>query len=963
MEQMEKYYRVYADFKEAIDKIDSHRYMTAAQTLADVGKDSHIGKVYYRVVDLDWVEAIESTLVYIDKAIREQRRFIEVTEEVVPIEKARNITTESVRHLAQHTNLIARVEGSDVTPERILNIQREESFAIYENRFLYTLLQKLAYFVGLRYKALSDAPNDSFSKVQLHRDFQVFDEKVGYDLSFSIESHTNTKVDLNADVTTLSGYERVLRIRTVLGDFLSTPLMRELTGCEPVRPPILHTNLMTKNPNFKKSLDLWNYIETYTKPGYQAAGNEFDGVLADRFKTAIYDTVVLQQFAIELCSNPDLEEQLREEYEEAKRTEEEARKAAEDEKFRLYEQKAELAVLQERDALREEIEGLNKNINSLKKEVADLTVDTENKERKIQRLTSEVKHLEKEVSDRETRILNMQLELDRKTSELEAAKKEAEKFKAKYQESEAKVAELEAKLPALEEKIAKQKAELAAAAATIAALTADVAAKEATIDAKNAEIVSLGDQVDALEADVAAKAEEITALQATVAAHEGTIAALNQTIAEKDTAIAEKDADIAAKAQSIATLEADVADKAQTITSLNDEITAHKATIGTHEAKIAAQETEIGEKANAITALENDLSARQAEIAARDTTIAEKDNVIAARESDIAGLKQDIENNNTAHAAALENQKAALLKEKEDAVAAAKKEEYAAYKKKLAAIQTSAKSQVAAGVLAAQSAAKAKALSYKNVKALDNGLSVDAFRTLVRTACSIQKGEASGKVSVMVDDFTADTKALAQKYDITLLALTASGDKFVKTAEPTEALKALTPALEAGDDIYYFASNEKKTGAMAGVALAAREAECEVISFDTFALTGSAIPYALGVRKLNELGLGKEEIAEKQLAAITYLDEAALGTTVKGKFKKMSKTDPVNVSLSLDYLLGSCDKRFAFVLYNGYSAEQIKEFTDALLAENEFEAVIAEPTADVNLKSLGAKSATIYYFM
>ena len=59
MEQMEKYYRVYAQFKEGIDQIDSHRYMTAAQTLADVGKDSHIGKVYYRVVDLDWVEAIE----------------------------------------------------------------------------------------------------------------------------------------------------------------------------------------------------------------------------------------------------------------------------------------------------------------------------------------------------------------------------------------------------------------------------------------------------------------------------------------------------------------------------------------------------------------------------------------------------------------------------------------------------------------------------------------------------------------------------------------------------------------------------------------------------------------------------------------------------------------------------------------------------------------------------------------
>ena len=491
MEQMEKYYRVYAQFKEEIDKIDSHHYMTAAQNLADVGKDSHVGKVYYRVVDLDWVEAIESTLMYIDKAIREQRRFIEVTEEVVPIEKARNITTESVRHLAQHTNLIARVEGSDVTPERILNIQREESFAIYENRFLYTLLQKLAYFVGLRYKALSDAPNDSFSKVQLHRDFQVFDEKIEYDLSFAIESHTNTKVDLDADVTTLSGYERVLRIRTVLGDFLSTPLMRELTGCEPVRPPILHTNLMTKNPNFKKSLDLWNYIETYTKPGYQASGNEFDGVLADNFKKAIYDTVVLQQFAIELCSNPDLEERLREEYLETKQMEEEKRKRDEEEKFRVYEQRAEQAVLEERNALRAELETLEKEIGAHKKEIADLTVDSENKERKIQRLTSEVKHLEKEVSDRDTKILNMQLELDRKSSELEAAKNEAQKYKEKFEQSEAKVAELEAQIPALEEKIAVLETELAAATATIAALTADVEAKSAEIAAKNAQIDAL----------------------------------------------------------------------------------------------------------------------------------------------------------------------------------------------------------------------------------------------------------------------------------------------------------------------------------------------------------------------------------------------------------------------------------------------------------------------------------------
>ena len=41
---------------------------------------------------------------------------------------------------------------------------------------------------------------------------------------------------------------------------------------------------------------------------------------------------------------------------------------------------------------------------------------------------------------------------------------------------------------------------------------------------------------------------------------------------------------------------------------------------------------------------------------------------------------------------------------------------------------------------------------------------------------------------------------------------------------------------------------------------------------------------------------------------------------------------------------------------------EIKELTDSLQAENEFEQVIAEATADVRIKAVGARSATIYYF-
>ena len=963
MEQMEKYYRVYAAFKEGLDKIDSHRYMVAAQNLADKGDDSHIGKVYYRVVDLDWVEAIESTLVYIDKAIREQRRFIEVTEEVVPIEKARNITTESVRHLAQHTNLIARVEGTDVTPERILNIQREESFAIYENRFLYTLLQKLAYFVGLRYKALSDAPNDSFSKVNIHRDFQVFDEKVEYDLSFSIESHTNTKVDLNADVSTLSGYERVLRIRTVLGDFLSTPLMRELTGCEPVRPPILHTNLMTKNPNFKKSLDLWNYIETYTKPGYQAAGNEFDGVLGESYKNAIYDTIVLQQFAIELCSNPDLEEQLREELEEQKAIEEAERKAAEEEKFKLYEQKAELAVLEERNALREQLEGMEKSLNSLKKEIADLTVDQENKERKIQRLTSEVKHLEKEVSDRDTRILNMQLELDRKTSELEAAKEEAEKFKAKFKESEEKVAELEAKLPALEEKIATLETELAAAGATIAALTAELGEKKAELEAKAAEIVELNTKIATLEADIESKAGEIAMLNSKIASLEENIASLNNTIIEKNSVIEQKDSELASKSEQISALESDNAGKQATIDSLNSELESKKAVIEENNRKIEANENELNLRSEKILSLEADIVSKNNDIAQRESVIVENNKTIAAKEENINSLKNDIDRLEASHSAELEKNRADALKIKEEAVEAARKEEAAKYKKKIAEINASARNTIAASVAAAESSAKAKALSVKYSKEFDNGLSIDEFRALVRRACSIKKSENTGAAGVVVDSFNADCSALAEKYGISVLELKANNSKFEKSAKPIEALELIAPMLEAGEDIYFFASNEKKTGAIASLELAARETDSLIESFDCEALTGSAIANAVGTKKFYELGADKSEMASKKLNAITYADKSVLGIPVKGKLKKVAKTDEVNLPLALDYILTGSDKRFAFVLYNGMSEEEISDLRKTLEAEIGFEEVIAEPSADVKIKALANKSATVYYYI
>ena len=79
-------------------------------------------KFVERNVDLSWVEMIEDSIIALDTIIRTPQRYIKNEEEIVPIEMVRTVSTESIRHLAQHTNMIAMVKGDEVTPQRMLNI-------------------------------------------------------------------------------------------------------------------------------------------------------------------------------------------------------------------------------------------------------------------------------------------------------------------------------------------------------------------------------------------------------------------------------------------------------------------------------------------------------------------------------------------------------------------------------------------------------------------------------------------------------------------------------------------------------------------------------------------------------------------------------------------------------------------------------------------------------------------------
>lgn len=114
--------------------------------------------------DYSWVDMIEETIPYLDNIVRTPKKFLAQEEEVVPVEKAKKISMETIKHLAQHTNLIQDVtEDGTITPSAVLNIHKEETYDLYENRFIFSLLNNLYMFIQQRKEAVKEG---SFSKSQ-----------------------------------------------------------------------------------------------------------------------------------------------------------------------------------------------------------------------------------------------------------------------------------------------------------------------------------------------------------------------------------------------------------------------------------------------------------------------------------------------------------------------------------------------------------------------------------------------------------------------------------------------------------------------------------------------------------------------------------------------------------------------------------------------------------------------------
>ena len=212
-----------------------------------------------KVSDTSWIDMVEECIPYLDNIIRNPRRFIVQEENIVPIEKAKVVTEESIRHLAQHTSMIQEVqEDGTVIPLKLLNVYREETVDLYENRFIKSLVDNLYTFVTNK---LEESDQKSYAKVDSEVTYKGIMKKKDevVEVNLQLTSKKETDVDASKDGHSLD--ERIEHIRDIVSAFRSSTFIKSLKESSPVRSPIRKTNVIRKEQNFIKALELWEYLE------------------------------------------------------------------------------------------------------------------------------------------------------------------------------------------------------------------------------------------------------------------------------------------------------------------------------------------------------------------------------------------------------------------------------------------------------------------------------------------------------------------------------------------------------------------------------------------------------------------------------------------------------------------------------------------------------------------------------
>lgn len=368
---------------------------------------------YLCVIDGEWISKIEKGLEFIEKAVQEERQFIRVNGEVVPIEKVKRISKDSVEHLAKHSEMITHVpeeETDTVVPDKLYMVEKLSDYAVYENRFLYMLLCYLRDFIQFRLEKIETLRRTYISDLYISKKIET--KKRTFTLETKIYEKRLDNPYPIADSTSAAYVKRIENCQSIVNMLLDTDLMVQVAKTPMIKPPIVKTNVLKMNNNFKNALALYDYIASFKGLGFTYEEIKADfAPFNERFADELADSSLLTAFTAYKVGN-GIEDVLETAYkEEEKRRKDAENKKLEDRLKRLKKRALEsnksleeyVLLLDERNkALEhdsEELQIVRQEIDSLNHKIDIITLEKKELNRRLTELSGLIDEKDTQISE------------------------------------------------------------------------------------------------------------------------------------------------------------------------------------------------------------------------------------------------------------------------------------------------------------------------------------------------------------------------------------------------------------------------------------------------------------------------------------------------------------------------------------------------------------------------------------
>lgn len=114
-------------------------------------------------------------------------------------------------------------------------------------------------------------------------------EEIEYNVEMTVK---NRQSFAENDADNMDVFMRIDRVRRLVMALRGASFCQIMNGCSAVRSPIQRTNLIMKDPNYRKCYQLWQFMERYDKVGYNIDVKQQALAFDDEYMVQMYTNLI-----------------------------------------------------------------------------------------------------------------------------------------------------------------------------------------------------------------------------------------------------------------------------------------------------------------------------------------------------------------------------------------------------------------------------------------------------------------------------------------------------------------------------------------------------------------------------------------------------------------------------------------------------------------------------------------------